>query len=220
MMRPRTFTIPMLVAVPLLVSCSTTQVPQLVHNPRVIIRDLLSVPNAYSRPTPATLPATNSPVVAVQVAVDTTIAPSQEQKCEIEQGSPGNDKPAIETPVAQDHSFFVQFANESAELEPTALPIAELTPLITPNVHVFVIGQSHGPSAVGTQRLSTLRAERVAGALRDASIDASRIHTLASWGSAKDPYTPTRGVNILLLSDTSPQWHVLLSLSKQGQPAS
>jgi hypothetical protein len=197
---------------PLLLSCSAepTREDRYVPNARIIERDLLAVPEAIpSETTPA--PASFKPSIISPVVIQT--ASTNEA---IEGGQSSTSPEASRHPVAFDDTFFVQFGNESADLDPSSLPTEKLRAQAEAGAHFFVIGQSHGASAVGTQRLSALRAERVAAALRDLSIDGSRIHTLAAWSTQKVSFAPSRGVNIVVVHEASPQWQALLALQMPG----
>jgi hypothetical protein len=107
---------------------------------------------------------------------------------------------------------FLDFANDSTTLDTTKVNFAQLREAASKGMHFFIVGQSHGASAVGVDTLAVRRAQAVAKALAANGIEASRLHTLASWSSESEPFAPSRGVQIFVLERSSDPSRALLAL--------
>lgn len=115
-------------------------------------------------------------------------------------------------PAPSSAPVFIDFANESATLNSSELDVAQLKAEHDLGKHFFVVGQSHGMSSVGVQTLAVKRAQSVSQALLNAGIDASRIHTLASWSQTRESFAPPRGVQIFVVEPGNEPSRALLAL--------
>jgi hypothetical protein len=203
-----------------LLSCSATPV-KYAGNPRVITRDLTAelppravvresgFPERFATRLPVTMAVVTEPQLprqAVEVAQTVQAAQTDEKQGEFDV--------AAQLGLGG-QSVFVDFANESTSLSEAQIPLEQLKAMAKPTTHFFVIGQSHGLSAIGTNRLASQRAEKVAAALRAASVDPSRVHMLASWSGTRQQFAPPRGVNIVVVEESSQQWNALLMLTNE-----
>lgn len=181
-----------------LTSCAgiTKQVREIpAQNPRIEYRDLTVRELVTPAPTTANFRSTPLRASTSPVGDTMTAAPSPSRP------------PAVSPPP-----IFVDFANESATLEPDHIDLNSLKTAFAKGLHFFVIGQSHGPSSVGVHTLAVQRAEGVARAMMAAGIDRSHIHTLGSWSANREPFAPTRGAQIFVLDASSDQSRALLAL--------
>lgn len=151
-------------------------------NPRIEYRPLIAAFPHLRESRPATDDAVPA-VIRPTYAGDTPVVASK------------GTRPLAETTTP----VFIDFANESATLNPSQLDVARLKAEHDQGKHFFVIGQSHGLSAVGVQALAVKRAQAVARALLNAGMDSSRIHTLASWSQSRESFAPNKGVQIFVV---------------------
>ena len=202
---------------PLVVSCGTSPVKTAyTPNPRVMQRDLLVAPMAKVNRQPNL-----SGEHTVAPVSDAVGAPTAQQDQVLKQlvASESSRLPSRTTaplPLVSDRVVFVEFPNESVALAKEQLPLEDIKRHATLATHYFVVGQSHGASAVGTRRLATQRAERVAAELRRVIDDPKRVHTVALWGGSQVPFAPARGVNIVMVDETSPQWSALSMMASSA----
>jgi hypothetical protein len=153
--------------------CSTLATKSLPeNNPRIIYRDLVAAPQ---------------PVFVQPVAVQPVVEPMA-----IIKAAP---KPTF-SPHSKKADYFIPFYNESSKIN---TGITHAMPTIDLSSHYFLLGHSHGSSAVGNAKLSQARAEAVARYLIQNKVKNPHIHMMASWSSWRDDYSPPKGVEVYVM---------------------
>lgn len=106
-------------------------------------------------------------------------------------------------PRSQNPIRFVEFENESSRKFDQKALEEILKKADKDHASIFVLGHSHGNSAVGTIKLSTARAERVGKYLKRHGFP--HVFLMASWGKRPLPFSPNRGVQIFIVKNQEPE---------------
>ena len=98
---------------------------------------------------------------------------------------------------SQNPIHFVEFSNESSRnFDRNALEEV-LKEADKDYDNIYVLGHSHGNSAVGTIKLSTARAENIGNYFKTQGF--KNVFLMASWGKEPLPFSPNRGVQIFII---------------------
>jgi|LGOV01.1.fsa_nt_gb outer membrane protein OmpA-like peptidoglycan-associated protein len=100
-------------------------------------------------------------------------------------------------PKSQNQIHFVEFSNESSKQFDQKALEEILKEADKDHDKFFVLGHSHGNSAVGTIKLSTARAEKIGKYLKNHGF--TNVFLMASWGKEPLPFSPNRGVQIFIV---------------------
>lgn len=110
---------------------------------------------------------------------------------------------SVPIPRSQNSIRFVEFENESSRKFDQKALEEILQKADKDHDSIFVLGHSHGNSAVGTIRLSTARAENIGNYFRKNGF--TNVYLMASWGREPLPFSPNRGVQIFIVQNQEPE---------------
>jgi len=106
-------------------------------------------------------------------------------------------------PIPENHNqIYVEFSNESSQ-HFDRKSLEKIIKKTDKDCKIFVLGHSHGNSAVGTIKLSTARAEKIGNYLKNHGF--TNIFLMASWGKEPLPFSPNRGVQIFMVKNQEPE---------------
>ncbi len=102
-------------------------------------------------------------------------------------------------------TFYIEFPNESWKLNKSNLnALLDAVVTIDEGQRILIVGNSHGASRVGTGRLAHKRADAVYQYLIRNGVKANRIHRLASWDNIAVDHAPSRGVQVMFVTNDDP----------------
>jgi outer membrane protein OmpA-like peptidoglycan-associated protein len=176
-------------------SCTNTPVftegESILHKTRIVERDLLSS-NARGTPYYGSIDRS----LARRDLVDTANKNTGERSNLIEK-------------------YFIPFGNESSRLD-ASLAASALNAIKT-NINesnlVVIVGNSHGPSHIGTGILAQQRSDAVYWYFVKNGVDSKRIRRIASWDNTNVQHAPSRGVQVLIVNNEDPA-EIYLTLAK------
>ena len=180
----------------LLLGCAAHQVQQAqkpkIINKRIIYRDLTK-PVVVHKKIP---PQQNS--IFNKTVLDESSIKIKKEPDEAALSKPGQ-TPNKEVDAIRPKDF-IDFQNESSTLYDRD-KLDRFMAATKSDSHIFVIGHSHGKSAVGTLKLASKRAQRIAEKLAASGYE--NVHAMASWGYTPVGFAPSKGVLIYVVQKDS-----------------
>ena len=108
------------------------------------------------------------------------------------------------------------FQNESSILDDSDAEkaLSMIMPLAVEGSLILIVGNAHGPRAIGTGKLARQRADVVYNYFSQHGIGKTKRCRIASWSNVKAEYAPSRGVRVMVLKNSDPS-ELLLTLAKR-----
>jgi hypothetical protein len=130
--------------------------------------------------------------------------------------------PKSSVPVAMSVPFtkplFVAFQKEEWHIPPDHADWSAVIQQLDPLAHYLIVGYSHGVGEQEQALLAQRRAEYIASLLHKAGFPLNQIHRMASWSAQREPFAPSLGAQIFLLSPEATE--IRLGVAHKGETSS